>query len=210
MASGQPPVAALKGRPIGRILIKMGKVTRAQVSRALELQKSKKKGLPLGELLIEMGDVNKEDVNIALAAQVGWEAIKIGDIDIEREVIDLIPAQMANSMRIVPTEYDRESNTLGVAVSSPDNFQAIDTLKTLMGFNVTARITEDSDLARALEQYYPEEATETINDLISEIGEDEDLARFQGRGESIDLDSLAEAAESAPVKKLINLVLLQA
>jgi hypothetical protein len=59
MASGQPTVAALKGRPIGRILIKMGKVTRAQVSRALELQKSKKKGLPLGELLIEMGDVTK-------------------------------------------------------------------------------------------------------------------------------------------------------
>jgi type II secretory ATPase GspE/PulE/Tfp pilus assembly ATPase PilB-like protein len=89
MASGQPTVAALKGRPIGRILIKMGKVTRAQVSRALELQKSKKKGLPLGELLIEMGDVTKEDVNIALAAQVGWESIRIGEIDIERNVIDM-------------------------------------------------------------------------------------------------------------------------
>jgi chorismate-pyruvate lyase len=71
MPSGQPAVAALKGRPLGRILIKMGKVTRAQVSRALELQKRKK--LPLGELLIESGDVTKGDVNVALAAQMGWE-----------------------------------------------------------------------------------------------------------------------------------------
>jgi type IV pilus assembly protein PilB len=188
----------------------MGKVTRAQVSRALELQKSKKKGLPLGELLIEMGDVTKEDVNIALAAQVGWESIRIGEIDIERNVIDMIPAQMAHNMRILPTDYDSESNTLGVAVDTPDNFQAIDTLKTLMGFNVTARITGDKDLTKGLEQYYPEEAVETINDLISEIGDDEELQRFQGRGESIDLDELKDAADSAPVKKLINLVLLQA
>jgi hypothetical protein len=37
--SGMPPLSQLRGRPLGRILIKMGKVTRAQVSEALELQK---------------------------------------------------------------------------------------------------------------------------------------------------------------------------
>ena len=46
-----PPISQLRGRPLGRILIKMGKVTRAQVSEALDLQK-KKRG-PLGQLLID-------------------------------------------------------------------------------------------------------------------------------------------------------------
>ena len=119
MASdAMPPVAQLKGRPLGRILIKMGKVTRAQVSEALELQK-KKRG-PLGQLLIEMGYVEEADVNRALAAQVGMESIILANIDINQKVIDLLPSQMAQTYRIVPTDYDAETNTIEVALASPD------------------------------------------------------------------------------------------
>jgi len=203
-----PPISQLRGRPLGRILIKMGKVTRAQVSEALDLQK-KKRG-PLGQLLIELGFVEEADVHLALAAQVGMESITLANIDIEQNVIDMLPSQMAHSYRIIPTEYDRESNMLGVALSSPDNFHATDDLKTLMGFNVVARITTQEDMSDALNRFYPEEEAETINELISEIGEDADLAKYRGRGESIDLDDLKEMAQSSPVKKLVNLVLLQA
>jgi type IV pilus assembly protein PilB len=201
-------VAQFKGRPLGRILTKMGKVTRAQVAEALDLQK-KKRG-PLGQLLIELGYVEEKDVNEALAAQVGMESIVLGDIDVDKTVIDLIPAQMAHAYRIIPTDYDRETNTLEVALASPDNFHATDDLKTLMGYNVRARITTQDDMTEALNRFYPEEQAETINELITEIGADEELAKYQNRGESIDLDELREMAESNPVKKLVNLVLLQA
>ncbi|MFH1746699.1 MAG: ATPase, T2SS/T4P/T4SS family [Planctomycetota bacterium] len=207
-SDGMPEISQLRGRPLGRILIKMGKVTRAQVSEALELQK-KQRG-PLGQLLIEMGFVEEQDIHLALAAQVGMESITLSNIDIDKNVVDLIPAQMAQTYRIVPTDYDAESNTLEVALASPDNFHATDDLKTLMGFNVVARITSADDMAEALNRYYPEESAETINDLINELGTDEDLAKYAGRGESIDLDELREMAESNPVKKLVNLVLLQA
>ncbi len=206
--SDMPPISQLKGRPLGRILIKMGKVTRAQVSEALDLQK-KKRG-PLGQLLIELGYVKEQDVNLALAAQMGMESIALSDIDIDKSVIEMIPSQMAHSYRIIPTDYDRETNTLGIALDSPDNFQATDDLKTLMGFNVVARVTTPEDLNEALNRFYPEEQAETINEIISEISENADLAKFENRGESIDLDDLKEMAESTPVKKLVNLVLLQA
>jgi len=205
---GMPPIAQLKGRPLGRILIKMGKLTRAQVSEALEVQK-KKRG-PLGQLLIELGYVEKADVNRALAAQVGMESIRLADIDIPKNVIDMVPAQMAHAYRVIPTEYDRETNTLGVALADPDNFHATDDLKTLMGFAVVARITTPEDMSEALNRYYPEETAESINSIIDEISSDEELAKFEGRGESIDLDELRSMAESSPVKKLVNLVLLQA
>ncbi|MBK8915903.1 MAG: Flp pilus assembly complex ATPase component TadA [Phycisphaerales bacterium] len=197
----------LKGRPLGRILIKMGRVTRAQVSEALELQKEKRG--PLGQILVEMGTVSEDDVHRALAAQQGMEPITIGNIDIERSVLDMIPAQMARAYQIVPTDYDRETNTLGVALATPDNFQATDDLKTLMGFNVIARITTANDLRDAIEKYYPEDQAESITDIIG-LFESEDPSKTRNRGESIDLDELKELAESSPVKKLINLVLLQA
>jgi type IV pilus assembly protein PilB len=205
---GMPPISQLKGRPLGRILIKMGKLTRAQVSEALELQK-KKRG-PLGQLLLEMGYVEPADLNRALAAQMGMEPITLADIDIDKSVIDLIPAQMAQTYRIVPTAYDPNTNTLEVALASPDNFQATDDLKTLMGYNVVARVTTPEDMAEALNRYYPEGSAETIRDIVTEIASDEDLAKYQNRGESIDLDELRQMAESNPVKKLVNLVLLQA
>ena len=206
--SDTPSITQLKGRPLGRILIKMGKVTRAQVSEALDLQKQKRG--PLGQILIELGHVDETEVNLALAAQVGMASINLANIDIEQAVVDMIPSQMAHAYRVVPTEYDRETNTLGVALSSPDNFQATDDLKTLMGYNVVARITTNDDMNDALNRFYPEEQAETINELIAEIGDDADLAKFQNRGESIDLDDLKEMAQSNPVKKLVNLVLLQA
>jgi type IV pilus assembly protein PilB len=210
---GMPPIAQLRGRPLGRILIKMGKVTRADVSEALELQKQRraaKKGGPIGQLLVEMGKVLEDDVNVALAAQVGMEPINVGGIDIDQGVIDLIPAQMAHAYRIVPTDYDREANVLGIALDSPGNFQATDDLKTLMGFNVVARIASAHDLGEALNRFYPEEQAASINDLISQMADDSDLRKLEGRGESIDLDEIKEAAESNAVKKLVNLVLLQA
>ncbi|HUU98836.1 MAG TPA: ATPase, T2SS/T4P/T4SS family [Phycisphaerae bacterium] len=201
-------VAQFKGRPLGRILTKMGKVTRAQVAEALDLQK-KKRG-PLGQLLIELGYVEEKDVNEALAAQVGMASIALSEIDIDKSVIDLIPVQMAHAYRIIPTDYDRETNTLEVVLASPDNFHATDDLKTLMGYNVRAQITTQAEMTEGLNRFYPEEQAETIKELISGIEADEELAKYQNRGESIDLDELREMAESNPVKKLVNLVLLQA
>ena len=46
--------------------------------------------------------------------------------------------------------------------------------------------------------------------MIDEIQGDSFLAEFEGRNQSIDLDELKELSESNPVKKLLNLVLLQA
>src|SRR5688572_18224390 len=58
-----PPVSQLRGRPLGRILIKMGKVTRTQSVEALEIQK--RKGGPIGQILVELGYVTDSDVQLA-------------------------------------------------------------------------------------------------------------------------------------------------
>ena len=70
-----PAIAELKGRPIGRVLTKMGKVTREQVVEALDFQKSK--GGALGRILIDLGYVKETDLNFALAAQRGYELVSL-------------------------------------------------------------------------------------------------------------------------------------
>ncbi|NLX24139.1 MAG: Flp pilus assembly complex ATPase component TadA, partial [Phycisphaerae bacterium] len=201
-------MSQLRGRPLGRILIKMGRLTRTQVTEALELQK-KKLG-PIGQILIELGYVNEADVRLALGAQAGMEPVEIARIDLPTEIVALIPNQMARTYRAIPLDYEDASKLLSVALDNPANFMATDDLKTLMGYQIRAYITTPEDIDAALGRYYPEDEVESISTLITEIAGDEDLSKFEGRGESIDLDELKELAESNPVKKLLNLVLLQA
>lgn len=203
-----PPIEQLKGRPLGRILIKMGQVTRTQVHEALEIQKQK--GGPIGQILVELGHVREEVLQLALAAQVGMPPIDLNNADIPAEVINQISAQMANTYNIVPVDFSPETRELTIALASPDNFQATDDLKTLLGFDVRALISTPEQIKAALARYYPEDAAESLTDIIDEISEDTALQAFEGRGESIDLDELKEMIESNPVKRLLNLVLLQA
>ncbi len=197
-----------RGQKLGRILIKMGKIRRPDVHEALEIQK-RQKG-PIGRILVDMGRITEEDLTTALALQAGMAIVNLNEMDVAAEIIHLIPAQMATTYRVVPYDYDPGSNTLRIAMASPDNFQATDDLSTLMGYNVRAAITPPETLQAALDRYYPEDAADSITGLIDEISSDESLARFEGRGASIDLDELKELADSNPVKKLLNLVLLQA
>jgi type IV pilus assembly protein PilB len=167
--------------------------------------------MQIGQIFLELGVIDEKQLQIALAAQRGMEYVKLDDINIPADVVEKVPAQMAKTYHIVPIEYNKEQNELGVVLDSPDNFRATDDLSTLMGFRVTARITDSEALEKALTKYYEgQEEKEGINELIDEIQGDSFLAEFEGRDLSIDLDELKELSESNPVKKLLNLVLLQA
>ena len=200
-------VSQLKNRPLGRVLVKMGKVTRDQVHEALDVQKAK--GGPIGQILVDLGYIDDKALRLALAHQAGMEFVDLTATDVPEEVVRLIPAQMANAYKIVPLKYDASTHTLEVAMASADNFRATDDLRTLMGYKVIARVADTDALAGALLKYYDVEP-ESIGDLINEMAGDEQLSFLEERGESIDLDTLREAADSNPVKRLVNLVLWEA
>src|SRR4030042_3116500 len=205
-----PPIDQLRGRPLGRILIKMGILSREQVHECLKIQNQRHGNVQTGQILLEMGLINEDQLQIALAAQRGMEYISIDGMDISSDVIGKVPAQMAKTYHIVPIEYTKDGNELTVVLDSTANFRATDDLNTLMGFKVKAKITDPQALEAALNKYYETKQDDNINELIDEIQSDQFLAEFDGRSQSIDLDELKELSESNPVKKLLNLVLLQA
>jgi type IV pilus assembly protein PilB len=198
----------LRGRQLGRILMRLNKIRRAQVQEALDIQR-RQRG-PIGEILVELGYITKEDLNLALAAQSGMEPVELAKLDVTPEVIAQMSGQMANTYQVVPFDFVPERNELWIAMSNPENFMATDDLKMLMGINIRPFLCPAADLQAALERYYPEGEQESITALIDELADDEELANFRNRGDSIDLAELKEMVELNPVKKLLNLVLLQA
>ena len=206
-----PPVDQLKGRPIGRILTKMGKVSREQVVEGLNFQKNKGGSAPLGQILIDLDYVNEADLNIGLAAQKGYELFDLRGVEIDAEVIKQVPAQTATTNELIPVKFDAAKKRLTVVMANQDNFQAIDELQNLFGFKVDVKIGDAEQITKLLQKYYGGEQ-ESFTDLLGEFDSDENLKDLKKKGsdESIDLEDLKGAADSNPVRKLINLVLLQA
>lgn len=202
-----PPIEELRGRRIGRILTKMGKVSRERVQEALTMQKRRR--APLGQLLIELGYVTQADVDQALASQQGMETVDLTNLTIPDHVIHQLPAETAQAYQVVPLEYEEATRTLTIAIKSPDNFRAMDDLKLLMGYNVKARVAGSQQVDKKLAEYYGDDE-ESLANLIGELSDDMTLEELADRGDSIDLDALIEASEDNKVIRLLNLVLLQA
>ncbi|HVZ95195.1 MAG TPA: ATPase, T2SS/T4P/T4SS family [Phycisphaerales bacterium] len=208
--------AELKGRKIGRVLTKLGKVTREQVHEALEIQKTRK--APLGQLLVELGYITSRDVQEALAGQRGMMFIELDKLTISDEVKNAIPPETATAYQLVPIEFDAKTKRIKVALKSPDNFRAVDDLRLLMGFKVEAFVADEKEVEARLKSMYGGART-NLTDVVSEIASDESLKALAkgpagggigAGGQSIDLEAVLDAAEDNKVIKLLNLVLLQA
>mgnify|MGYP002682236805 CR=1 FL=1 len=134
----------------------MGILSREKVHECLTIQKQRGGGVRIGEIFLELGLIDETQLQVALAAKRGMEYVNIDGLDVPQEVIDKVPAQTATSYHIVPIEYNKAKNELVVVLDNVDNFRATDDLRTLMGFSVTAKMTDRDALEAALKKYYCE------------------------------------------------------
>ena len=201
----------LKGRRFGRVLTKLGKVTRDQVHESLAVQKiARKKGdqKKLGEIMLQMGIIQEEDVLQALAGQAGlaWKELQIDNIP--QQAFEILPVESATTYQIVPVDYDDSSKLLTIALKSPDNFRAVDDLRLLMGFKVEAVVSPASQIDEIIKKRYSSGGP-SMADMMADL-DASDVGKFETDDESTDLTKLASAASDNKIVRLINLVLLQA
>ncbi|MEE2908566.1 MAG: ATPase, T2SS/T4P/T4SS family [Planctomycetota bacterium] len=202
----------LKGRRFGRVLVKLGKLNRDQVQEALAIQRARKeKGdqSKIGEILKALGYIDDIDILRAVAGQAGMEMIELDTDSIDDSLIEQLPAETAKTYQIIPVSFNKGSRTLTIAMKSPDNYRAVDDVRLLMGFNVEAVIADPKAIDAALDKLYASGGSSML-DMMSQLEDSETLAALEGRGDSVDLEQVAMAADDNKVIRLLNLVLLQA
>ena len=200
-------LAELKGRKLGRVLTKLGKVSREQVHTALEVQKTKK--APVGQLLIELGFCTANDIAEGLAGQAGMAFMDLKAFNLPDTLKDVIPSENVRQYEVVPVEFNTTTKRLRIAMKTPDNFRAVDDLRMLMGYNVDAVVGDPALIDAIIKKHFSK--VESIKDVVSNLAVDDKFKNLGGKSDqSIDLDALTEAASDNQVIKLLNLVLLQA
>ncbi len=147
------PIRRIINKQLGELLIERGLLTQIQLEKALAYQKEK--GGLIGEILVELKFVKEEDIAQALTAQYGFPYLPLSNYEINTEVVNVIPARVAQQYLIVP--IDKIGNNLTLAMSNPLNVQAIEDVELLSGCSVQTFVSTSSDIKRAIEKYYKKE-----------------------------------------------------
>jgi len=195
-------------RRIGQILLDHGIVTESQVKEALE--QAKVQGGALGQMLVQLGYAAEDDVIQALAEQAGMEVVDLDQLDtIPSDVLDRVSPSLAKIYRIVPIKFDND--VLTVAMADPLNVNALDDLRLMLSTEVAGAVSTESAVDNAIDKFYADRR-ESVEEILQEMEKTTTsfALEYGDSSRSFDLDTLQEMAMSAPVIKLLNLILLQA
>jgi type IV pilus assembly protein PilB len=196
-------------RRIGQILVDLGFIDDDQLEMLLEEQRQNP-GELLGKIAEEMGLVSDEQVTQALAEQMGLQTVDLTELKLPQETLALVTDAMAQLYRVIPLQM--VGNTLTVASCDPQNLQIVDELRTFLGYDIEMVVATEHQVQTMIDKFYSSD-TETVEKIIQELAEDEDLkkqaAAIMGDG-PIDLSEVEQLADSQPVRKLLNMVLLLA
>jgi type IV pilus assembly protein PilB len=199
-------VGRTAGRRLGQVLIDLGYVDEDQLWELLE--ESKSNGAMLGQTAIARGLITETQLQQGLAEQFGLKLLSNDELKPTAEALALVPETMATVYKILPLTV--QAGVLQVAVGDPACLSSLDDLRNLLGLQgIEASLGTPTAVAEALAKCYQGQE-ESIVDLIKSLQDDDDAGGDRGREGSIDLESLMEMQDAAPVRKLLNMVMLLA
>ncbi|MGC6443272.1 MAG: GspE/PulE family protein [Rubripirellula sp.] len=195
-------------RRIGQILVDLGFLTDEQLEVVLEEQEQQP-GALFGRIAEDMQLITDEQLIQALAEQMGMQTISLEEFKFEEEVLEKISETMAQLYRVVPLKF--ENNLLTVATCDPQNLTIQDELRTFLGFDIAMVVATERDVLQSITRHYDSEA-ESVEKLVAQLADDEELkaAISALENEKFNITDAEALADSAPVRKLLNMVLLLA
>lgn len=190
-------------RKLGQILVDLGYISEDQLWDVLEEQK-RSPGEIIGQVAIRMGLVTEGQVTEALAEQWGMPVVNLAETTIPPRAIEMVPQTMADLYKIMPISL--KDNILTVAMADPQNVAALDDLRNFLGTEVRGAVSNLKDVEAAVARYYADKQ-DSIEDLISSM--EESYAGTTTNSREYTLDE-AELADAAPIRKLLNMIMLLA
>ncbi|MBN1688829.1 MAG: hypothetical protein JW893_06980 [Candidatus Omnitrophica bacterium] len=137
---------------LGEILVRNGHITWEQLEEALSIQK--KTGKMLGEILRGKGFVTSRDLYQALAIQYRRIFVDFTHINVQKDVLRLIPKGFVYEHKIMPLVL--KDRMLLVAISNPLNVWPEEQIKRYLGpgYEVRPVLACPEDIEEALFRHY--------------------------------------------------------
>lgn len=194
---------------LGEMLKEAGLITAEQIDIALKEQKRKKR--PIGDIFVQLGFVTEKDIAETLAIQLELPFVS-GERGLlkprtDQELEKLISAETARQYNVIP--LSRDNDILTVAMADPSDVVTIDNLRKIANCEVSIVIATKSDIIKAQDAFYGEQML--LKEAVDQTYQEESLEEVVTLAEETGaLDETKAMAESAPVVKLVDLLLMDA
>ena len=198
----------MSSRRIGQIFVDMGFMTDEQLQLLLDEQQQQP-GALLGKLAEDMSLITDDQLAQALGEQQNMKVVSLGDAPIAPELLEKLTETMAQLYRVIPVKYD--GHTLTVATCDPQNLSIQDELRTFLGIDIEMVVATEREIKASIERFYSSESL-SVEKIVKELEADDTLFQQASMlmGDKFDLDGAEALADSAPVRKLLNLVMVLA
>jgi type IV pilus assembly protein PilB len=152
---------------IGPLLLEKGVISDDQLRIAM--QEQEKNHQPLGRLLVGLGFLSEATIRDVLSENLGQQSVNLSTFIIDPAAIKLIPKDIARRYLLLPLSIDITNKHLTIAIADPDNIIALDQLRALLKdeYKLSTQLASESDILRAIDQYYGFELS--IDGILHEI-----------------------------------------
>ncbi len=184
---------------LGEILVRHGATTSDQIEIALTEQK--KSGDLLGKILVRLGFATESIIRDVIGGAIGQESVDLEHVIPDSDAIDLISKDIARQLRILPLTFERDTNTLTIAVIDAFDVVLTDKINAHVGHDIEIipLLAGEAEIEKAIDLFYGFELS--VDGILKEIETGE-----------IDYQSLGMQSDeySQPVVRLVNALLTDA
>lgn len=162
-------------------------------------QEIKKTGLSFTQVLEKLGIISQEKLANLIAEEIGIPLIDLGSYFIDKEVLKLIPQEIAKKYKIMP--LFKIGDILTIAMANPRDILIIDEIKQITKVQeIEPLLALEDTILETIEKYYSQK--EEVTEIIKSIQDKESIEEAGDTG-------VMEVKE-APIIKLVNLIITQA
>lgn len=219
---------SLERDPFVDILIQSGFLKQEQLDEALQVQKQTG-ATDLGRVLIDLNMVGEREVLAAKAKANGQMFVDLDRLQIDSSAINVVPERLVKLHSVIPVKKD--GTQLWVAMSNPNDLEAIDQLQLASGCRVRPAVALPAAIDDAIRRYY----SSSTNGAATAAGEMPAASGGVGAGPQVnradlraimaqaqvarDADKISQKddgqsdedmADQAPIIKLANAIIQQA
>ncbi|MDE2040309.1 MAG: Flp pilus assembly complex ATPase component TadA [Elusimicrobia bacterium] len=176
---------------------------------------ARKNGKPLQQAVLDANFVGKSVLLKALSEEWQVKAVDLDQMEIDAEIVKIIPEAVARRHRAVP--FAKEESTLFVAMADPRDFFVSEDLQLRTGLSIQPYLAIPQDVRSAIDGAYGNMAGEVVHKLIQDVVDKQagpELVVDSGvelRQEQEKKAEITEVDASAPeVEKIVNAVILGA
>ncbi|HLB66758.1 MAG TPA: GspE/PulE family protein, partial [Candidatus Saccharimonadales bacterium] len=177
-----------------KLLKSMGKVTAEQLAGLATQAKGAKKSYQ--EVALSNNLISEQDLTKLYAKEADVPYVELDVRTIKRELLRQIPERIARQYNAILFGTERDGTKL-LALSDPDDVQAINFLQKQLGSKLKIHIATTSNIQAALDQYRGNISSELIKVISPEDTE-------EGEEEEVSEEDLAE---DSPIAKTVNLLI---